>query len=77
MENVENQSWTAKDEIKFIDGLGTFSNAVQTRKTMLMNYLGNFRDREGFSPIERIEIQKHAQKAFVDECCKEWSTSAS
>jgi hypothetical protein len=55
-----NRSWSTKDELKFIDNIGTFGNRPFGRLALLEGYLRGVRQRKDWGGMDKSEVIAHA-----------------
>lgn len=59
--------WNAKEyttthEISYIEGIGTFGNAVLSKKKMLKNYIEAAHSRENWEDIDKSKVLAFARR---------------
>jgi hypothetical protein len=59
-----NRSWSTKDELKFIDNIGTFGDRPLGRLDLLEGYVRGMRQRRDWSGMDRPEVLAHASAAL-------------
>jgi hypothetical protein len=67
-----NRSWSTKDELKFIDNIGTFGDRPSGRLVLLEGYLRGVRQRRDWGGMNKSEILSHASAELdrVRERCE-------